>query len=117
MTSWGMNEVTGDPKTLGGSMLYKLIQRGLPGWFPFNSISVMQPMYTKKANIAIAKNLKALDQYSLDDPTPPKIPVMINTWEGIKEVLTNTQSFPLGWGKVLDHVFYGKKDVSWFMVS
>lgn len=117
LTSWGMNEVTGDPKTLGGSMLYKLIQRGLPGWFPFNSVSVMQPMYTKTANIAIAKELGKLDQYSLDDPKPPKTPVFITTWEGIKEVLTNKQSFPLGWGPVLNHVFYGKKDLSWFMVS
>ena len=48
LTAWGMNEVQGDPKTLGKSMLYKLIQRGVPGWFPFNSISVMQPMYTKQ---------------------------------------------------------------------
>lgn len=117
LTSWGMNEVTGDPKTLGGSMLYKLIQRGLPGWFPFNSVSVMQPMYTKAANIAIAKELKTLDQYTTNDPAPPKTPVVVNTWEGIKEVMTNTQSFPLGWGAVLDHVFYGKKDLSWFMVS
>ena len=33
LTAWGMNEVQKDPKTLGGSMLYRLIQRGLPGWF------------------------------------------------------------------------------------
>lgn len=117
LTAWGMNEITGDPKTLGGSMLYKLIQRGLPGWFPFNSIAVMQPMYTKKANIAIAKELGTIDQYTLDDPKPPQAPVVISTWAGIKQVLGDPKTFPLGWGKVLDFIFNGKRDVGWFMLA
>ncbi|TWU70930.1 hypothetical protein ED733_001561 [Metarhizium rileyi] len=117
LTAWGMNEITGDPKTLGGSMLYKLIQRGLPGWFPFNSIAVMQPMYTKEANIKIAKELGTFDQYTLDDPKPPLIPVAVTTWAGIKQVLGDLKTFPLGWGKVLDHIFNGKRDIGWFMLS
>jgi linoleate 10R-lipoxygenase len=117
LTAWGMNEIQGDPKTLGGSMLYRLIQRGLPGWFPFNSIAVMQPMYTKKANIAIAKELGTIDQYTLDDPSPPKKPVVIKTWAGIKQVLNDPATFPLGWGKVLDYIFNGKRDVGWFMLA
>jgi linoleate 10R-lipoxygenase len=117
LTAWGMNEVQGDPKTLGGSMLYKLIQRGLPGWFPFNSIAVMQPMYTKTANIRIAKELGTIDQYTLDEPSPPKPPVVIKTWAGIKQVLTDPKTFPLGWDKVLNYVFNGKRDMGWFMLA
>lgn len=117
LTSWGMNEIQGDPKTLGGSMLYRLIQRGLPGWFPFNSIAVMQPMYTKKMNIQIAKELGTFDQYTLDDPSPPKSSVVIKTWAGIQQVLNDHKTFPLGWGKVLDYIFEGKKDLSWFMLA
>ncbi|KAM3542308.1 hypothetical protein ARSEF1564_004756 [Beauveria bassiana] len=117
LTAWGMNEVTGDPKTLGGSMLYKLIQRGVPGWFPFNSIAVMQPMYTKKANMDIAKELGTLEQYSLEPAKPPKLPVVISTAAGIKQVLGNPDAFPLGWGEVLNNIFYGKRDVGWFMLA
>ncbi|KAI9146726.1 Psi-producing oxygenase A [Paramyrothecium foliicola] len=117
LTAWGMNEVQGDPKTLGGSMLYKLIQRGLPGWFPYNSIAVMQPMFTKKANIEIAKELGTIDQYTLDDPRPPKIPVFITTKAGIKQILGDHKTFPLGRDKVLSQVFNMKKDISWFMLA
>ncbi|KAM3502672.1 hypothetical protein MY11210_008996 [Beauveria gryllotalpidicola] len=117
LTAWGMNEVTGDPKTLGGSMLYRLIHRGVPGWFPFNSIAVMQPMYTKKANIEIARELGTIDQYTLDDPSPPKLPVTVSTWAGIKQVLGDPKTFHLGWGKVLNHIFNGKRDIGWFMLA
>ena len=41
LTAWGFNEVQSDKDTLGGSMFYKLIQRGLPGWFPYNNLNIM----------------------------------------------------------------------------
>ncbi|WPH03723.1 Hypothetical protein R9X50_00660600 [Acrodontium crateriforme] len=116
LTAWGMNEVQGDPKTLGGSMLYKLIHRGLPGWFPFNSVSIMQPMYTTKANIEIAKKLGTIDLFSLDGPESPKKPVLITTPAGIKQVLGNPKSFPSNWGKYLNMVKRGK-DISWYMLA
>ena len=117
LTAWGMNEVQGDPKTLGKSVLYKLIHRGLPGWFPFNSIAAMQPMYTKQKNIELAKRHGTIDQYSLEDPTPPKRPVLIETWEGIKDIIHNPKVFPSGWERSVDIVFCGKRDLSWFMLS
>ncbi|KAI8623543.1 heme peroxidase [Xylariaceae sp. FL1651] len=117
LTSWGFNEVQQDPKTMGGSMLYKLIQRGLPGWFPFNSVAVMQPMYTKKANAAIAKELGTLDQFTLDDPKPPPKPVVVFTSAGIKQVLSTPKSYVIPWLPPLNNLFPGKKDVSWYMLS
>lgn len=117
LTSWGYNEVQQDYKTLGGSMLYKLIQRGLPGWFPYNSIAVMQPMYTKKANEAIAKELGTIDQYTLDDPKPPKKTVVLFTSEAIKKVLGNPKQFVVPWLPALNALFPGKKDFSWFMLA
>lgn len=112
MTAWGMNEVQLDPKTLSGSMLYRSIRRGLPGWFPFNSIAVMQPMYTKKANIQIAQKLGTLHHYTLDDPSPPIKSVLITTWAGIKQVLENPSQFPSGWTHIRNHAFYNKKDMT-----
>ncbi|KAK4442291.1 heme peroxidase [Podospora aff. communis PSN243] len=117
LTAWGYNEVQPDRKTLGGSMLYRLIQRGLPGWFPFNSVSVMQPMYTKKANERIARELGTLHQFTLDDPKPPPKVIVLTSTPAIRSVLTNTKGFALPWLKAFDDIFAGKKDMSWFMLS
>ncbi|KAL7919043.1 heme peroxidase [Trichoderma austrokoningii] len=117
LTNWGYNEVQHDPKTLGGSMLYKLIQRGVPGWFPFNSVAVMQPMYTKKANIEIAKELKTLDQYTTDDPKPPPKPVVLFTGASVKEILGAPDKFVVPWLPPLNSLFPGKKDVGWYMLA
>ncbi|KAK4169880.1 heme peroxidase [Cladorrhinum sp. PSN259] len=94
LTSWGYNEVQYDNKTLGGSMLYKLIQRALPGWFPFNSVAVMQPMYTKKANTKIAKSIGTITQFSTEDPSPPRSRLPISTPSGIKTALASADLVP-----------------------
>ncbi|KAJ0122549.1 prostaglandin g h synthase 2 cyclooxygenase pgh2 [Diaporthe amygdali] len=118
LTAWGYNEVQPDYKTLGGSMLYKLIQRGLPRWFPYNSIAIMQPMYTKKANENIAKELGTFHLYTTDDPKPPPKPVVVTTSAAIKQVLNNPKQFVLPWLKPLQDLFTdSKKDISWFMLS
>ncbi|CCF39565.1 linoleate diol synthase [Colletotrichum higginsianum] len=118
LTAWGFNEVQQDYKTLGGSMLYKLIQRGLPNWFPYNSIAVMQPMYTRKANQAIAKELGTLHLYTSDDPKPPPKPVVLMTGAAIKQVLGNPKQFVVPWLQPLNALFTeSKKDISWFMLA
>jgi linoleate 10R-lipoxygenase len=117
LTSWGYNEVQQDYKTLGGSMLYKLIHRGLPGWFPFNSVAVMQPMYTKKANEEIAREIGTFDQYTLDDPKPPPKPVVIFTSAAIKEALSKPKQYAVPWLKAVNSLFPGKKDLGWFMLA
>ncbi|RDW76906.1 peroxidase/cytochrome P450 family protein [Aspergillus mulundensis] len=117
LTNWGYNEVHSDNKTLGGSMLYKLIQRGVPGWFPFNSVAVMQPMYTKAANEQIAREIGTLAQYTLADPKPPAKPVVVFTNAAIKQVLRNPKQFAVPWLHPLSALFPGTKDVSWFMLA
>ncbi|KAI1106136.1 heme peroxidase [Jackrogersella minutella] len=117
LTSWGYNEVQHDDKTLGGSMMYKLIQRGLPGWFPYNSVAVMQPFYTKKANAEIAQKLKTINQYTLDDPQPPRKAVPVFTSESIKQILDNPKKFVLPWLQPLNSLFPGEKDLGWYMLA
>jgi linoleate 10R-lipoxygenase len=117
LTAWGYNEVQQDYKTLGGSMLYKLIQRGVPNWFPYNSVAVMQPMYTKSANEKIAKEIGTFDQFTTADPKPPaKVAVTISN-ETIKKVLSNTQQYIVPWLKPLNDLFPGKKDYGFFMLA
>ncbi|TWU77015.1 hypothetical protein ED733_007618 [Metarhizium rileyi] len=114
LTNWGYNEVQQDYKTLGGSMLYKLIQRGVPGWFPFNSVAVMQPMYTKKANENIAEELGIRDQYTLDNPKPPGRPITISSNSSIKQVFDNPKQFAAPWLEPFNCLFPGKKRFDWF---
>jgi hypothetical protein len=117
LTAWGYNEVQQDYKTLGGSMLYKLIQRGVPNWFPFNSVAVMQPMYTKSANEKIAKEIGTFDQFTLDDPKPPAKATVLVSSSAIKQVLGNPKQYVVPWLKPLNNLFPGKKDFSWFMLA
>ncbi|KAK0718667.1 linoleate diol synthase [Lasiosphaeria miniovina] len=117
LTAWGYNEVQHDSKTLGGSMLYKLIQRGVPGWFPFNSVAVMQPMYTKTGNEKIAREIGTMGQYTLDGPRPPPVPVPIFTSAAIKEVLGNPKQYAVPWLPAVNSLFPGEKDLGWFMLA
>lgn len=117
LTAWGYNEVQQDYKTLGGSMLYKLIQRGVPNWFPFNSVAVMQPMYTKSANEKIAKEIGTFDQFTLDDPKPAPKTAVFTTNSAIKQVLGNPKQYVVPWLKALNNLYPGKKDYSWFMLA
>lgn len=117
LTSWGYNEAQQDYKTLGGSMMYKLIQRALPGWFPYNSAAVMQPFYTKKANLAIAKELGTIAQFTDEDPKPPRKSVVVFTTASIKQVLGNHKQYVVPWLPAVNSLFPGKKDLGWFMLA
>ncbi|KAF2177884.1 prostaglandin G/H synthase 2/cyclooxygenase 2, pgh2/cox2 [Zopfia rhizophila CBS 207.26] len=117
LTNWGMQEVQQDYKTLGGSMFYKLIQRALPGWFPYNSLHVMQPMFTKKMNEIIARKTGTIHLYTLDDPSPPQRPIVVAKHSAACKVLNDQASFKVPWAKGLNELFPGKKEFSSFMLG
>ena len=117
LTAWGYNEVQQDYGTLGGSMFYKLIQRGLPGWFPYNSLNVMQPMYTKMANTGIAESLKTIQLYTTDDPKPSRPVVVLSKHDDCKAVLQDHKTFVVPWLPAINDLFPGEKDLSWYMLS
>ena len=93
-----MAEVKQDYETLGGSMLYRLIQRAVPKWFKFNSIYVMQPMYLPSMNKEIAEEFKTIDQYSLDPPAPPPKTTILNTHAAISALLNDQANFKVKYG-------------------
>jgi len=97
-------------------MFYKLIQRGVPGWFPYNSLHVMQPMFTKKMNESIAKELKTIDIYTADDPSPPRNPVVVVKNSIATKVLKDQGSFKVIWAKALNSMSPGK-DYGGFMLG
>lgn len=118
LTNWGYREIMPDYETLGGSVLYRLIQRTLPGWFPYNSVAVMQPMYTKAANAEIARQLGTMGQFTADGARPPPKTVVVSTNAAIKEVLDRPDRFALPWLRGFNAMFPdGDKDLSWFMLA
>ncbi|KAF2150654.1 heme peroxidase [Myriangium duriaei CBS 260.36] len=117
LTNWGIAEVAQDYKTLGGSMMYKLIQRALPGWFPYNSLHVMQPFFTKKANKQIATEIGTINQYTDKDPAKPVVPTILTRHAQITKVLTDQNAFGVPWLPALNDLFPGKKDYGAYMLS
>lgn len=117
LTNWGMQEVQQDYKTLGGSMFYKLIQRAFSGWFPYNSLHVMQPMFTRKKNEEIARELGTIDMYTLDDPAPPRPLNILTSHAIITEVLSNKDAFKVPWLPGLNALFPKQRDFSSFMLG
>ncbi|RDA92085.1 hypothetical protein CP533_3590 [Ophiocordyceps camponoti-saundersi (nom. inval.)] len=118
LTNWGFREVMPDSKTLGGSVLYRLIQRTLPGWFPYNSVAVMQPMYTKAANMEIARKMGTMGQFTMDDARQPPKVVKVSNKAAIKEVLDRSERFALPWLQAFNAMFPdGEKDLSWFALA
>jgi hypothetical protein len=98
-------------------MFYKLIQRGLPGWFPYNSLHAMQPMFTRKMNETIAREIKTIDMYTLDGPSAPRHPVIVVKNKTVADVLKDQGSFKVVWAKALNAMFPGKRDFSTFMLG
>ena len=78
-------------------MFHKLLHRGLPGWFDFNSVYAMQPMYTSPANEKILTKLKTIDQYSKKAPSAPKIAELVNTYADIVKLLDASSRYEVAW--------------------
>jgi len=86
--------------------MYKLIQRAFPGWFKFNSVYVMQPMYTPKMNAQIIKELGTASSFSLDPPAPPKRMTILNTHAAISALLADNSSFKVRYGESLPDLIF-----------
>lgn len=98
-------------------MFYKLIQRAFPGWFPYNSLHVMQPMFTRDTNEKIAKEIGTINLYTKKNPSPPIKPTLLTTHSMVQKVLTDQAAFGVPWLPALNDLFPGKKDFSAFMLS
>jgi len=117
LTNWGMQEVQQDYQVMGGSMFYKLFQRAVPGWYPYNSLHIMQPMYTWKKNKEIAENLGTIKSFTTAGPKRPPRPVIVTKHAVICKVLKNQTSFRVPWLHALNDILPGKLDFSSFMLS
>lgn len=74
-------------------MFYKLIQRSMPGYFKYDSVYCMQPMYTPRMTAEIARKFGTINDFSLDPPKPPPMPCIINSHAGIKSIMSDNRNF------------------------
>jgi hypothetical protein len=98
-------------------MFYKLIQRAFPGWFPFNSLHVMQPMFTKEANKKIATEIGMIKHYTEADPARPRPVVVLKHRSACDKVLKDQKSFVVPWTPAVNSLFPGEKKFDWFMLG
>lgn len=89
-------------------MFHKLFQRAFPGWFPYNSLHTTQPMFTRKMNEQIAREIGTIDQYTLDDPSPPPNPIVLDKYSPVTKVLSDQANFHVIWAKYLNDMIPGK---------
>ncbi|KAF4618994.1 hypothetical protein G7Y89_g14852 [Cudoniella acicularis] len=117
LTNWSFEGARQDYKTLGGSMFYKLVQRALPGWFPFNSLHIMQPMYTRKMNEQIVKELGTISLFSKADPALPAPPVFVPNNAIVQKIFKDQLNFIMPIRYLLNELFPSKRDFSNYMLS
>lgn len=115
LTCWGYNEVDYDLDVLGGSMFYKLFQRAFPGWFPYNSLHVTQPMFTRKMNEEIAREIGTIGDYTLAGPAPPPRTVPVVKHSTVTKVLNDQANFHVTWTRYLNDMTPGKKYDSYML--
>lgn len=89
-------------------MFHKLFQRAFPGWFPYNSLHTTQPMFTRKMNEEIAREIGTIDEYTLDDPSPPPAPIPLAKHSTVTKVLSDQANFRVIWTKYLNDMIPGK---------
>lgn len=96
-------------------MFYKLFQRAFPDWFPYNSLHSTQPMFTRKMNEQIAREIGTIDQYTLADPSPPPRPIALAKYSSVTKVLQDQANFRIIWSKFINDMIPGKEYNSYML--
>jgi hypothetical protein len=117
LTAFGFNEIASNPDVGYGTTIYRLFQRAYPGWYRSNSVYALFPLTIPPENRSIlaAKGVEA--KYNYDRPRfiPPPTPVF--TWNGVRSVLSDQDSFKVPWdarvSKLIDHDWMVSGDKPW----
>lgn len=78
-------------------MFHKLLHRGLPGSFEFNSVYAMQPMYTSSDNKRILDRLNTMNQFSMTKPKVPQLKFPVDSHTAVCQILQDQTSFESPW--------------------
>ncbi|KAI9435341.1 linoleate diol synthase [Lactarius indigo] len=92
LTAWGFADSQRDPKGPGnGSMLGRLILRGLPGEFSQNSIYTWFPLQTPESMKVFLGKLGTADRYEYSRPPDPAPVAIAREYNDVQQVLGSAQ--------------------------
>ncbi|KAI0291817.1 linoleate diol synthase [Russula brevipes] len=95
LTAWGFADSQRDPKGPGnGSILGRLILRGLPGEFSENSSYTWFPLQTPESMKVFLRNLGTADRYSFNRPPDPPVTAIACEYNDVRQVLGSPQFRP-----------------------
>jgi hypothetical protein len=88
LTAWGFADSQRDRSTPGnGSMIGRLILRGLPGEFTENSIYTWFPLQTPDAMKAFLRDLGTVDRYNFSRPGNAPVVATARGYYDVKQIL------------------------------
>ncbi|KAH8997828.1 linoleate diol synthase [Lactarius hatsudake] len=92
LTAWGFADCQRDPKGPGnGSMLGRLILRGLPGEFSKNSVYTWFPLQTPASMQEFLGKLGTADRYDFSRPPNPSPVAIAREYNDVQQVLGSAQ--------------------------
>lgn len=102
LTNWGFNEVSSNPTTDLGHVMYKLIGRAFPKHFSNNSIYAHYPFVVPSENKVIQENLGNDGLYDWSKPSrcPDVIPV--TSYAAVTKIMGNKKDWRVVWGNSID---------------
>jgi linoleate 10R-lipoxygenase len=95
LTAWGFADSQRDPKGPGnGSILGRLILRGLPGEFSENSSYAWFPLQTPESMKVFLGKLGTADRYSFNRPPDSPVTAIAREYNDVRQVLGSPQFRP-----------------------
>ena len=95
LTAWGFSDSQRDKSTPGnGSILGRLILRGLPGEFTENSIYTWFPLQTPDAMKGFLEDLGTVDRYNFTRPGNAPVVAIARDYNDVKQILGSAEFRP-----------------------
>ena len=95
LTAWGFSDSQRDRNTPGnGSMIGRLILRGLPGEFTENSIYTWFPLQTPQAMKGFLTDLGTAGRYSFSRPGNAPVVAVARDYNDVKQILGSSRFRP-----------------------
>ena len=69
LTSWGYDQVSADPNTGGGGLMYKLLMTAYPGSYVHNSVYAIFPFTVPIETQKILQDLDSQEDYDFHPPS------------------------------------------------
>ena len=98
LTNWGFNEQASDPTLAGGAVIYKLLYRAFPNFYPASSAYAYYPFTVPAKTKEILQSLGTDKDYDFSRPTFVPDFTEITTYEATVKILEDQKNFPVPWG-------------------